>query len=183
MRNVTTAEHASRIHKTLIDDLAAAGTVGSPTVEAALRAVPRHIFLPAVPLEEVYRDQAIVTKRIDGVGVSSSSQPAIMAIMLEQLDAQPGQGVLEIGAGTRYNAALLAHIVGPAGRVVAVDIDPDTVEAARHHLDTAGFERVQVICSDRSLGYPSGAPYDRIILTVGASDITPAAYSRAVRCC
>ena len=64
---MTTAEHASRIHKTLIDELAAAGTVRSPTVEAALRAVPRHLFLPDVPLEEVYRDQAIVTKRIDGV--------------------------------------------------------------------------------------------------------------------
>src|SRR6202171_4032203 len=107
---MTTAQDASRFHKRLIDGLAAAGTVRRPAVEAALRAVPRHIFLPGVPLEEVYRDQAIVTKRIDNVGVSSSSQPAIMAVMLDQLDVRLGQRVLEIGAGTGYNAALLAHL-------------------------------------------------------------------------
>ncbi|MDQ6673550.1 MAG: methyltransferase, FxLD system [Chloroflexota bacterium] len=171
---MTTPEDASLIHRTLIDDLAAAGIVRSPSVEAALRAVPRHLFLPGVPLEEVYRDQAIVTKRVDGVGVSSSSQPAMMAIMLEQLDVQPGQRVLEIGAGTGYNAALLAHLVGSTGQVVTVDLDPDTVETARQHLDAAGFQPVQVICGDGGLGYSPGAPYDRIILTVGAWDIVPA---------
>ena len=97
-----------------------------------------------------------------------------MAIMLEQLDVRPGQRVLEIGAGTGYNAALLAHLVGPTGQVITVDIDADTVEAARQHLEAAGFERVQVMCGDGSLGYPPGAPYDRIILTVGAWDIAPA---------
>jgi protein-L-isoaspartate(D-aspartate) O-methyltransferase len=168
------APDVSRIHTALIDELAAAGTVRSRAVEAALRAVPRHLFLPGVPLEEVYRDQAIVTKCIDGVRVSSSSQPAIMAIMLEQLDVRPGQRVLEIGAGTGYNAALLAHLVGPTGRVVTVDIDADTVESARQHLDAAGFEQVQVVCGDGGLGHPPGAPYDRIILTVGAWDIAPA---------
>ena len=80
------------------------------------------------PREEVYRDQAIVTKRVDGVSVSSSSQPAIMAVMLEQLAVQPGQRVLEIGAGTGYNAALLAHLVGPTGQVITVDIDAGIVE-------------------------------------------------------
>src|SRR3984893_11957908 len=145
---MSSAEDASRIHALLIDELAAAGAVRSPTVEAALRAVPRHLFLPDVPLEEVYRDQAIVTKRVDGIRVSSSSQPAIMAIMLEQLDVRPGQRVLEIGAGTGYNAALLAHLVGPTGRVVTVDIDDDIVAAARQHLDAAGCERVQVVCGD-----------------------------------
>jgi protein-L-isoaspartate(D-aspartate) O-methyltransferase len=168
------AEDASGIHQALIDELATAGSVHSPAVESALRAVPRHLFLPGVPLEEVYRDRAIVTKRLDGVRISSSSQPAIMAIMLEQLDIQPGQRVLEIGAGTGYNAALLAHLVGPTGRVVTVDIDDDIVAAARQHLDAAGCERVHVVCGDGSLGYPPGAPYDRIILTVGAWDIAPA---------
>jgi len=57
-----------------------------------------------------------------------------MAIMLEQLDLQAGQRVLEIGAGTGYNAALMAHIVGETGRVVTVDIDDDLVESAREHL-------------------------------------------------
>lgn len=158
----------------LADFLVREGCITSASVEAAFRAVPRHLFLPDVPPEEVYRDEAIVTKRQDGVPVSSSSQPAIMAIMLEQLDVEPGQRVLEIGAGTGYNAALLAHLAGAAGHVVSVDIDQDIVDAARAHLDAAGFGRVEVVRGDGGLGYPAAAPYDRIILTVGAWDIAPA---------
>jgi len=165
---------AARLQHDLVDTLKAAGVVHDEPVEAALRSVPRHLFLPGVALEEVYRDQAIVTKRVDGFGVSSSSQPAIMAVMLEQLEVQPGQRVLEIGAGTGYNAALLAHLVGETGRVVTIDIDDDIVQAARRNLIAAGFERVQVICGDGGLGYAESAPFDRIILTVSAWDIAPA---------
>src|ERR1700730_1597364 len=171
---MSSAEDASRIHALLIDELAAAGAVRSPTVEAALRAVPRHLFLPDVPLEEVYRDQAIVTKRVDGVGVSSSSQPAMMAIMLDQLDIRPGDRVLEIGAGTGYNAALLAHLVGPTGKVVTVDIDDDLVRGARAHLAAAGYSQVEVIKADGALGSGGDSVYDRIILTVSSNDIAPA---------
>ncbi len=106
---------AAELHQALVDQLLAmrsadsrARLIRSPAVEAAFRAAPRHLFLPEVPVEQVYRDEAIVTKRQDGVPISSSSQPAIMAIMLEQLALEPGHRVLEIGAGTGYNAALLA---------------------------------------------------------------------------
>ena len=79
-------------------------------IAAALRDVPRHLFLPHLPPEDAYLDDAIVTKRdADGQPISSSSQPAIMAIMLDQLTLAPGQRVLEIGAGTGYNAALMRH--------------------------------------------------------------------------
>ena len=149
-------------------------TITMPRVEAAFRAVPRHLFVPGAPLERVYSDDAVITKRQDGVPVSSSSQPAIMAIMLEQLDLQPGHTVLEIGAGTGYNAALLAHIVGDKGQVVTMDIDRDLVDAARAHLSAAGYDGVEAACGDGALGYPKAAPYDRIILTVGAWDILPA---------
>ena len=150
------------------------GCVQSSSVEDAFRAVPRHLFLPGVELERVYSDDAILTKRLGGEVVSSSSQPAIMAIMLEQLDLKPGQRVLEIGAGTGYNAGLMAHLVGDSGQVVTVDIDADLVEGAREHLAAAGLDRVRVVCGDGGLGYADGAPYDRIILTVGAWDIVPA---------
>lgn len=146
-----------------------------PRVEAAFRAVPRHLFLPGLPLEEAYRDEAIPTKRLaDGQVVSSSSQPAIMAIMLEQLALEPGHRVLEIGAGTGYNAALIAHIVAETGHVVSIDIDEDLVESAMFHLAAAGIRGVEVVCGDGFLGYPDAAPYDRIILTVAAWDIAPA---------
>jgi protein-L-isoaspartate(D-aspartate) O-methyltransferase len=164
----------SRLHQALVDQLKREGEIRSPCVEAAFRAVPRHLFLPDVPPEQVYRDEAIPTKHLDGRAVSSSSQPAIMATMLEQLALEPGHRVLEIGAGTGYNAALMAQIVGDAGQVVTLDIDDDIVARAREHLSAAGYRRVEVLCRDGGFGCPEGAPFDRIILTVGAVDIAPA---------
>jgi protein-L-isoaspartate O-methyltransferase len=115
------------------------GAARDAAVARALLTVPRHVFLPGIALEEVYRDDAIVTKRDgDGVPISSSSQPTIMAIMLDQLGVAPGHRVLEIGAGTGYNAALLAQLVGPTGEVVSIDIDEDVVERARAGLAAAG---------------------------------------------
>ena len=115
-----------------------------------------------------------MTKRdADGQPISSSSQPAIMAIMLDQLTLAPGQRVLEIGAGTGYNAALMRHIVGPSGAVVSVDIDADLVDRAREHLASAGYPDVTVVAADGADGYPPGAPYDRVIATVGVSDLAP----------
>ncbi len=162
------------MHQLLVDQLKKNGHIQDARIEAAFRAVPRHLFLPGVALDEVYRDQAIATRSINGQVVSSSSQPTIMAIMLEQLHLQSGHRVLEIGSGTGYNAALMAHIVGETGEVVTIDIDEDIVEAAREHLAAADFSSVHVICADGGLGYPDAAPYDRIILTVNAADITPA---------
>src|SRR5437763_4911762 len=115
--------NTSVLHQALVDKLKRDGNIFTPSVEAAFRAVPRHLFLPGVALDEVYRDQAIATKTLNGIYVSSSSQPAIMAIMLELLELKPGQRVLEIGAGTASNAALIAHIVGKTGQVVTIDID------------------------------------------------------------
>src|SRR2546423_14770715 len=104
--------------RVLIEKLQADGHLYSARVAAAIEAVPRELFVPGVPLDEVYRpSDAIVTKRVDGVSVSSASAPEVVALMLEQLDVQSGQRVLEIGAGTGYNAALLAYLVGANGRV------------------------------------------------------------------
>jgi protein-L-isoaspartate(D-aspartate) O-methyltransferase len=158
----------------LVDALVSAGAITSSKVEAAFRAVPRHLFVPHVDVQGAYRNEAIPTKLIDGRAVSSASQPSIVATMLEQLDVRPGQRVLEIGAGTGYNAALVAQLVGPSGRVVTIDIDEDIVADAQDHLAAASIDGVDVICGDGGLGYPPEAPYDRIVLTVGALDITPA---------
>lgn len=158
----------------LVETLRQRGALSDEAVAAAFRAVPREIFVPRVPLDEVYRDEAIVTKRESGVPVSSSSQPAIMAIMLEQLDVRPGMQVLEIGAGTGYNAALLQHLTGERGRVITVDIDEEVAAWARARLSSAGYREVVVIQADGANGYPATAPYDRIILTVGTADLAPA---------
>jgi protein-L-isoaspartate(D-aspartate) O-methyltransferase len=159
----------------LVEQLRGDGHLHSARVAAAIEAVPREVFVPGVPLEEVYRaSEAIVTKKLDGVSVSSASAPEVMALMLEQLDPQPGQRVLEIGAGTGYNAALLAHLVGESGEVVTLDIDEDLVLGAREHLHQAGYASVKVVQTDGALGYPDPRAFDRIILTVASHDIAPA---------
>ncbi|MFI7701185.1 methyltransferase, FxLD system [Nonomuraea sp. NPDC049480] len=148
--------------------------VSEPVAEA-LRTVPRHLFVPGADPDEAYQDGPIVTKRdAEGRPISSSSQPAIMAIMLDQLGVEPGHRVLEIGAGTGYNAALLARLAGPEGRVVSIDIDEDLAAQAREHLAAAGESRVEVVCADGAGGHPELAPYDRLIATVGVWDLAPA---------
>ncbi len=143
-------------------------------VEAAFRAVPRHLFLPEMTPARAYQDEAFAIKYgAGGLPLSSSSQPAIMAIMLEQLGLKPGHRVLEIGAGTGYNAALIAHILGDQEAVVTVDIDEQIAGRARASLAAAGYGAVKVICADGALGVAEHAPYDRIIVTVGAWDIAP----------
>lgn len=161
------------LHKTLIDDLIEREAIASDEVAGAFRAVPRHLFLPDEPFTAVYTDRPIVTKTDNGRSISSSSQPAMMAIMLEQLAVQPGEHVLEVGAGTGYNAALLGRLVGENGRVTTIDLDADTAAAARSHLQAAGAENVQVVCGDGAAGFAENAPYDCLILTVGGWDITP----------
>ncbi|MCL5998433.1 MAG: methyltransferase domain-containing protein [Chloroflexi bacterium] len=170
----------AQMHQALVDQLVKLGVLSVPAVDAAFRAVPRHLFLPDVPPKQVYQDNAIPTKHEQsdqpgqGTPISSSSQPSMMAIMLQQLALEPGQRVLEIGTGTGYNAALMAHLVGPRGQIVSLDIDEDIVVEARAHLNNAGYEDVVVVQQDGALGYPALAPYDRIILTVAAWDILPA---------
>ena len=164
---------ADRARARLADALRTAQRIRTPAVEEAFRTVPRHLFLPDVSTAEAYADEAVAVQHVDGVATSSASQPSMVAIMLEQLGLRPGHRVLEIGAGTGYNAALMARIVGPAGAVVAVDIDPELIGSAGRHLDAAGCHRVELICADGALGHPAGAPYDRIVLTVGAADIRP----------
>lgn len=172
-----TAEHhldANILHHALIEKLEANGHLKSPRIAAAFHAVPRQLFLPGVPLDKVYSDQAIPTKVENDQVVSSSSQPAMMAIMLEQLDLRAGDNVLEIGAGTGYNAALMAYLVGSGGQVTSLEIDPDLAKSAEKHLREAGCDQVQVVSADGVDGCEANGPYDRIILTAGGWDIMPA---------
>ena len=81
--------------------------------------------------------------------------------------------VLEVGTGSGYNAAILSELTGAGGHVVSVDIDCSLVEEAGRNLKAAGFGSVEVACCDGSLGYRQGAPYDRIIVTADARDVSP----------
>lgn len=165
----------------LLSQLESSGALRDSAVAEAFRSVLRHHFLPGRPLEEIYEDAAIMTKLgAEGIPISSSSQPAIMAVMLQQLRLQPGNRVLEIGAGTGYNAALIARLIGPTGRLLTVDIDEDLCVQARANLAAAGIEGVEVVQADGADGWPAAAPYDRMILTVSTTDLAPAWHQQLV---
>jgi len=140
-----------------------------------MRSVPRHLFVPDADLIEAYAEEAVITKRAaDGAALSCASVPGVVAMMLDQLDVRPGDHILEVGAGTGYNAALMAEMTGPTGQVTTVDIDPEVTARARRALDAAGYGRVQVVTGDGQLGVPGRAPYQRLIVTVGPWDLPPA---------
>jgi protein-L-isoaspartate(D-aspartate) O-methyltransferase len=170
-----TADEAAQLRLQLVAQLRERGVVRTPQIGEAFATVPRHLFVPDAPLDEAYANQQVFTKHTDtGVAISAASQPSIVAIMLDQLDAQPGHTVLESGAGTGYNAALIGRLVGAAGHVTTIDVDGDLVDAARAHLTAADADNVTVLLADGALGDLDRAPFDRIIATVGAGDIPPA---------
>jgi protein-L-isoaspartate(D-aspartate) O-methyltransferase len=147
----------------------------SERVLAVMRTVPRHAFVPKAPLAQAYAEEAVITKYAsDGAALSCASVPGVVAMMLDQLDVQPGNRILEIGAGTGYNAALLAELTGPDGDVTTIDIDSEVTAQARGALDATGYHHVRVVTADGQTGDPDDAPYDRIIVTVGPWDIPPA---------
>ncbi|MFD3620941.1 methyltransferase, FxLD system [Streptomyces sp. NPDC058676] len=168
----TPTADAERLRNALVDQLRADGHARTAAVESALRTVPRHVFVPDASLEDAYANAPVHIKYdTDGTSISCASQPGVVALMLDQLDAQPGERILELGAGTGYNAALLAHLVGASGYVTTLDVDDDLVEGARAHLAAAGLTNVEAVTRDGALGYAEGAPYDRIIATVGAHGV------------
>jgi protein-L-isoaspartate(D-aspartate) O-methyltransferase len=166
---------ADALRAKMVDWLLGWGGLRSAAVEAAMRAVPRHLFVPEASLKEAYGPESVVTHWDEaGAATSSATGPAVVASMLEQLDVRPGHRVLEVGAGTGYNAACLAELAGPSGSVTTIDIGAEMAADARRGLAAAGFERVHVVHGDGADGYGPGAPYDRIIVTAGAWEVMPA---------
>jgi protein-L-isoaspartate O-methyltransferase len=187
------------LHQQLIEKLAAAGTLGEDW-RPAFEAVSRHAFMPdltwyhsrtgLVPryraedpdgwLSAAYDDDSVVTQVADGepcgpdgTGVlptSSASMPTVVAVMLEALDVHDGQYALEIGTGTGYNAALLAHRLGP-DHVTSVEIDPLVADAARHALAQTGYGGITVVTADGTQGFSPRAPYHRVLSTASCQQV------------
>jgi protein-L-isoaspartate(D-aspartate) O-methyltransferase len=128
-----------------------------PEVLAAMKAVPRHEFVPDEYLDQAYADHPLPI----GHG-QTISQPYIVALMTESLQLEPGQRVLEIGTGSGYQAAVLAEMNVEA---YTIEIIPELVEAARTLLDDLGYANVVVLQADGYFGWEEHAPFDAIIVT------------------
>lgn len=175
------AADQNQLQRDLVKALRDKQVLTDPGVAMAFGAIPRHLFLPHIAPSDAYRDQAFaLITNDDGETISSASQPTMMAIMLQQLDLAAGMNVLEIGAASGFNAALIRHIVGDNGSVTTLEIDADLVERARDNLYRSGFADVLVVNRDAASGYEPRAQYDRIIATAGVWDI-PANWLRQLR--
>ena len=166
------------------------GWIQSKSVEAAFRQVPRHQFIKesysgsyrrpdileidaANPehLAMIYSNRAIMIRW--SPDPSSSSEPGLTAKMLELLKLQSAMRVLEIGAGSGYSAALMAELVSNPKLITTLDIQEDLVEQTRQQLAAAGYGEINVLHRDGFYGCETDAPYDRVVVTVGCSDLSP----------
>jgi protein-L-isoaspartate(D-aspartate) O-methyltransferase len=132
-------------------------------VLAALNAVPRHRFVPAVLQDEAYRDSPLPI----GHG-QTISQPYIVALMTELIRPQPGMRVLEIGTGSGYQAAVLAEIVS---EVYTIEIVAPLGQAAAALLSDLGYDNVHTRIGDGFDGWPDEAPFDAIVVTAAPAEI------------
>lgn len=143
--------------------------IKSKKLENALREVPREHFVP-----EKYREDAYNIDHALPIGHGQTiSQPSVVVIMTETLDVKEGQKILEIGAGSGYQAAILGKLVGK-GKVYTIDRIEELVKISKANIKKVGVTNVKVYKGDGSLGLEKYAPYDRIIVTAACPYISEA---------
>lgn len=147
----------------LIDTLVARGTLRSPRVIRAMRAVPRELFVPESLQADAYRDRPLPI----GHG-QTISQPSIVALMTESLELRPYDRVLEIGTGCGYQAAILAEL---AREVFTIEVIDDLAREAAGRLGQLGYANVHVVVGDGYRGLRELAPFERIIVTAAPARV------------
>jgi protein-L-isoaspartate(D-aspartate) O-methyltransferase len=151
------------------------GGIRDERVLHALEAVDRRHFVPAHARSLAANDEPI---RI-GLG-QTTSQPSLVARILEDLHLLPGMRVLEVGCGTGYEATLAASLVAPGGRVVTIERDPRLAARARECIDRAlddprlGAAHIEVRTGDGALGAPDAGPFNAIIVAAATDEVPPA---------
>ena len=171
----TTTPDPVQLRTAMVGSLTAAGHLRTREIITAFTETERHLFLSGTDLAAAYGNDAVPVKHDgDGTMISCISAPSIVATQLEQLGVRPGDKILEAGAATGYNAALLAQLAGPGGNLWTIDVDEDLTDAASANLKAAGIANATVVLGDGAVGLPGHAPFDRIQFTVGSADIPPA---------
>ncbi len=157
---MTETDNFAKEREKMVEFQVRARGVRDPEVLAAMQKIPRHLFVPEDCERSAYEDRPLPI----GEG-QTISQPYIVAVMTEQLELQPRDRVLEIGAGSGYQAALLAELAGP---VISIERLENLADRARANLARAGITGVRVVVGDGTEGYPPEAPYDAIIITAAS---------------
>ena len=140
--------------------------IADTRVLAAMGEVPREAFVPEGSRRRAYWDGALPLAHGQTI-----SQPVIVAMSVEALRLRGGETVLEVGAGSGYQAAVLGRL---AKKVYAVEIIPELVDRARRVLDKLGVDNVDIVCGDGREGWPDGAPYDAIVVAAAAEEVPKA---------
>jgi protein-L-isoaspartate(D-aspartate) O-methyltransferase len=156
-------DHLAADRARMVERQIAARGVSDPRVLEAMRQVPREAFVASGLEEFAYEDSPLPIAEGQTI-----SQPYIVALMIERADLRPGERVLEIGTGSGYAAAVLAHI---AAEVYTVERHGALAQAAKRRLARLGYRNVEVRCGDGTLGWPEAAPFDAIIVTAGGPEI------------
>ena len=137
--------------------------IRSARVIQAMETVPRHLFVSPEHAIAAYADSPLPI----GEG-QTISQPFMVAAMAEALALEGSERVLEVGAGSGYQAAILSRL---AREVTAVETQPALAASVRERLSRLGFANIRIEEGDGSLGWPPGAPYQAIVVTAGASAV------------
>jgi len=131
----------------------------------ALRVVPRHAFVAPSLVDAAYDDRPLPIGQRETI-----SQPYMVAAMTQAVRVAPGDKALEIGGGSGYQAAILAHL---GATVYTIEINPRLAEEARDRLQRLGYKNVEVISGDGSEGLPARAPFDVIVVSAGTPGVSP----------
>jgi protein-L-isoaspartate(D-aspartate) O-methyltransferase len=161
-----TALDFETLRKEMVDRQIAARDVRDERVLEALRMVPREAFVPERLAEFAYDDTPLPIGEEQTI-----SQPFVVALMAEAMEIQPGDKVLEIGAGSGYAAAVLSRL---AREVWTIERHPSFVRQARGRMARLGYQNVYVFHGDGTLGWPERAPYDAIVVAAGGPEVPPA---------
>jgi protein-L-isoaspartate(D-aspartate) O-methyltransferase len=153
---------AGERHRMVEEQIRARG-IRNERVLAAVERVPRHLFVPGDLRRAAYEDRPLPI----GEG-QTISQPYIVALMTDLLDPHAGDRILEIGAGSGYQAAILAEL---ASEVITIERIPSVASQARRNLAAAGSRKVDVVLGDGTLGYLPKSPYQGILVTAGTPEV------------
>lgn len=132
-------------------------------------AVDRIDFVPDRFKKEAYLDIPVAI----GQGLTTS-QPTTIAFMLEKLKPRLNQKILEIGTGSGYLTALLAHITGPAGQIFSIEYVPELKKIAEFNLKKYRYQNIKLLAGDGKKGLVKSAPFDRIVSSAAASSVPEA---------